>query len=56
MSGDGEVLQTWEYEKCGIMDYRVYTDKTEYNFSGTDRMEIRDQMVVSCSEQRLNIE
>ena len=58
MSGNGEVLQTWEYEKCGIVDYWVYTntDKTEYNFSGADRMEIRDRMVVSCFDQRLNIE
>ena len=58
MSGDGRVLQTWEYEKCSIVDYLVYTntDKTKYNFSGADQMEIRDRMMVSCSDQRLNIE
>lgn len=57
VSGSGEVLQTWQYERCKIVDYEVYpnTDKTQYSFSGDDRMEIRDSMVLSCFTQRLDV-
>lgn len=57
LTGNGDVLQTWKYEKCKIVDYVVYnnTSKTQYNFSGTDGIEIRDRMVLSCSSQRLEV-
>ena len=57
LTGNGDVLQTWKYEKCKIVDYVVYnnTSKTQYNFSGTDGIEIRDEMVLSCVSQRLEV-
>ena len=57
MSGDGSVLQTWKYEECRISDYWLYhnTDKTEYNFSGDDGIEMRDWTVLSCQTQRLEV-
>ena len=57
LTGGGDVLQTWRYEDCRIVDYWIYTntDKTEYNFSDGDGMEIRDAMVVSCMFQRLDM-
>lgn len=57
LTGSGDVLQTWKYEKCKIVDYWVYsnTDKTRYNFSDTDGIEIRDGMTLSCVSQRLEV-
>lgn len=57
LTGSGDILQTWKYEKCKIVDYWVYsnTDKTKYNFSGTDGIEIRDGMTLSCVSQRLEV-
>lgn len=57
LTGGGQILQTWKYEDCKIVDYWVYTntDKTKYNFSDEDGMEIRDAMVISCIHQRLDV-
>ena len=57
LTGTGDVLQTWKYEKCKVVDYWVYsnTSKTQYNFSSTDGIEIRDDLLLSCVSQRLEV-
>ena len=56
MSGDGTLLQTWDYKSCNIEDYSVFVNnnKENYRFSDTDDAEIRELFVFGCSGFRLN--
>jgi len=51
LAGDSEIIQTWEYRRCGINDYTTFVDtnKEEYRFSDTDDIEIRELFVIACS-------
>ena len=50
VSGDGTVLQTWEYRDCDLEDYTVYLqDNVIYNkFHGGDGSEIRERSIFDC--------
>ncbi len=50
LSGDGSVIQTWEYRKCAIVDYATYVDddKDGYPFGDQNKAEIRDVLVIEC--------
>ncbi len=51
VSGDGTVLQTWEYRNCDLEDYTVYLqDNIIYNrFHGGMGPEIRERSIFYCS-------
>jgi len=51
VSGDGTVLQTWEYRNCDLEDYTVYLqDNIIFNrFHGGDGPEIRERSIFHCS-------
>ena len=57
LSGDGEIIQSWDYRKCSIADYTTFvnTDKDEYRFSNTDDLEIRELFVFACSGYNLRV-
>ena len=50
LSGDGTIIQTWEYRKCNVNDYSTFvnSDKEDYRFSDIDDMEIREIFVFAC--------
>ena len=50
VSGDGTVLQTWEYRNCDLEDYVVYLqDNIIFNrFHGGDGPEIRERSIFHC--------
>jgi hypothetical protein len=50
LSGDGSMIQTWEYRRCDVVDYATYVDddKDEYRFGNEDKSEIRDALVMEC--------
>ena len=51
LTGDGTIIQTWEYKKCGITDYVTFLDsnKDTYRFSKTGEAEIREFMLWQCA-------
>ena len=51
VSGDGTVLQTWEYRNCDLEDYVVYLqDNIIFDrFSGEQGSEIRERSIFYCS-------
>jgi len=51
VSGDGTVLQTWEYRNCDLEDYVVYVqDNIIFNrFHGGDGPEIRERSIFHCT-------
>jgi len=51
VTGDGTVLQTWEYRNCDLEDYVVYLqDNIIYNrFHGGMGPEIRERSIFHCS-------
>jgi len=51
LSGDGSLIQTWDYRKCNVEDYSTFvnTNEEEYRFSDTDDIEIRDILVMKCA-------
>ncbi len=51
VSGDGTVLQTWEYRNCDLEDYVVYLqDNIIFNrFHGGMGSEIRERSIFHCS-------
>ena len=51
VSGDGTVLQTWEYRNCDLEDYTVYLqDNIIFNrFHGGDGPEIRERSIFLCT-------
>jgi len=50
VTGDGTVLQTWEYRNCDLDDYTVYLqDNIIFNrFHGGDGPEIRERSIFHC--------
>ena len=50
VSGDGEILQTWEYDQCQISNYDVYLDDNLLNYKYHERWqsEIRDRTFFDC--------
>ena len=51
VSGDGTVLQTWEYRNCDLEDYVVYLqDNIIFDrFSGEQGSEIRERSIFHCT-------
>ncbi len=51
VSGDGTVLQTWEYRNCDLEDYVVYVqDNIIFDrFSGEQGSEIRERSIFHCT-------
>jgi len=51
LSGDGSMIQTWDYRRCTVIDYSTYVDddKDEYRFGNEDKAEIRDALVIECN-------
>jgi len=50
MDGAGNVIQTWDFQKCEIVGYGTYLQDTIfiYQFSGVQDSEIRDRADFSC--------
>lgn len=50
LSGEGSIIQTWDYRRCDVIDYSTYVndDKDEYRFGDSDKSEIRDVLVIEC--------
>lgn len=50
MTGDGTILQTWEYENCSLQDYVVFLafEKDEYRWGSEDDSEIRELFFFQC--------
>ena len=50
VTGDGDILQSWQYRNCEILDYSTYVDsnKDTYRYGKSDKMEIREVTVFSC--------
>ena len=57
ISGDGRIIQTWEYTKCEPTAYGTYLqDITNfYQFSQKEEAEIRERVVFSCVGIHLSI-
>jgi len=56
VSGDGEILQTWEYNKCEITNYDVFLEDGLLNYKFHDKWqsEIRDRTFFDCAGLKLN--
>ena len=50
LTGDGTILQTWEYEDCTLLDYVVFLafDKEDYRWGPEDTSEIRELFLFQC--------
>jgi len=57
VTGDGSVLQTWDYRKCLPSGYWIYVEESKdvYMLSGEDEMEIREYVDFKCGGFSLNI-
>ena len=57
MSGNGKIIQTWEYRDCQPTAYGTYLqDVTNfYQFSGKEEPEIRERIVFSCTGVHLAV-
>lgn len=58
ITGDGTVLQTYEYADCSIIQYAPYLDDNflSYKFTGQFKIEIRDTTTFDCSGYNINPE
>lgn len=58
ITGDGTILQTWEYFECGITDYSTFLMESVliYTFTGLHPTEIRDKTIFTCSAFRLGLD
>ena len=58
VTGDGTILQSWQYHKCGITDYIVYLHDNSLfiPFTGTPNPEIRDRITFDCGGVNIDIE
>jgi len=56
VSGDSEILQTWEYDKCLISNYDIYLDESLLNYKYHERWqsEIRDRTFFDCGGLEFN--
>ena len=50
LDGTGNVIQTWDFQKCEIIGYGTYLQDTIfiYQYSGVQDSEIRDRTDFSC--------
>jgi len=50
VSGDGSIIQTWDYRKCDISFYKQYFDESRLSlaFSGKFQSEIRERTTFEC--------
>ena len=50
VSGDGTILQTWEYRNCDLEDYSVYLQDNVIfrTFTGENESEIRERSIFNC--------
>jgi len=57
VTGDGTIIQTWDYRKCVVSDYSIYVDKSKdtYRFAKQDAMEIREWFDFICQGYSLII-
>jgi len=57
VTGDGTVLQIWEYRKCLPSGYWIYVEESKdvYMLSGEDEMEIREYADFKCQGFSLEI-
>ena len=37
VSGDGTIIQTWEYDKCEVTNYDIYLDDSLLNYKYHER-------------------
>lgn len=58
LTGDGSLIQTWDYRNCGIVDYVTYLDSSEFNyrFGDKDEPEIREVLLWECTGFHLYVE
>ncbi|MHA7733670.1 hypothetical protein [Nitrosopumilus sp. S6] len=58
LTGDGKVIQTWDYRNCDIVEYVTYLDsnKDNYRFSEKDDVEIREVILWECTGFRLLVD
>jgi len=58
VTGDGEVLQTWQYVKCDLVEYTPFLDENLANlkFIGEFVSEIRDKSVFECTGFHVDFE
>jgi hypothetical protein len=51
MAGDGTRLQSWDYSKCQVMEYKTYLDDTLFlrKFTNKSEKEFRDRTIFQCS-------
>ena len=51
VTGDGTILQRWNYEKCDVDDYKMNLEeyKFRFHFSGEDAPEILEKTDFRCS-------
>jgi len=56
LAGNGNILQTWEYNKCEIIDYKpIFADSLATRmFTEQFQPEIRDRTIFSCAGISLN--
>jgi len=57
ITGDGTILQRWNYVKCDVSDYSVYLEdyKLTYTFSGKKFSENREMIDFECAGLHLQI-
>ncbi len=57
MTGDGRVLQTWEYDDCERTDYQLFLDDglLIYKLHEKWQSEIKDRSVFECAGLNLNV-
>ena len=50
LSGDGKIMQTWEYDDCSLADYVLFLnfDKDEYRWGTEEASEIRELFFFEC--------
>ena len=55
LTGDGTVIQTWDYRNCGLFEYSVYLESSKeiYRFADKDDSEIREVISWDCAGYNL---
>ncbi len=50
ITGDGTIIQTWEYRNCEITNYDIYLDDSLLNYKYHERWqsEIRERTFFDC--------
>lgn len=58
VTGDGTILQSWQYHKCSVTDYVIYRDDDVMftRFIKTIDYEIRDKTTFDCAGLNVDIE